>query len=138
MESIHLNVNCDGCGKGPIQGVRYKCTVCKNFDYCETCEATKDHPHAFLKIHEHGQAPKAIYTVINEDMPAKEVDGEVDQKELKVEEKKKLTPEMLAAGMIKWSECIAEWGQKAISEQQNVTNLVRLEEIAQMDPETMR
>ena len=47
---VHQNVRCVGCGMFPIIGVRYKCTVNKNFDFCENCEATKDHPYAFLKI----------------------------------------------------------------------------------------
>ena len=34
----HTNVACDGCDMSPIVGVRYKCIVCKNFDYCEVCE----------------------------------------------------------------------------------------------------
>ncbi len=32
------NVACDGCGVHPIIGIRYKCSVCENFDYCEMCE----------------------------------------------------------------------------------------------------
>jgi len=48
--SVHQGVKCDGCGVKPIVGVRYKCSICHNFDYCEKCEETVDHPHAFLKI----------------------------------------------------------------------------------------
>ncbi len=47
---IHENVYCDGCEVGPIVGVRYKCTVCRNFDFCSKCESFLDHEHAFLKI----------------------------------------------------------------------------------------
>jgi len=47
---IHSYVTCDGCGVKPIVGVRYKCSVCDDFDYCEVCEATKEHAHEFLKI----------------------------------------------------------------------------------------
>ena len=35
---IHFGVKCDGCGKFPIVGCRYKCAVCDDFDYCEDCE----------------------------------------------------------------------------------------------------
>lgn len=77
-QSVHMRVECDGCGVAPITGPRYKCTVCKNFDYCEKCEQTKAHPHAFLKINNPEQAPRAMFTVVNEDMPAN-VDGEVDE-----------------------------------------------------------
>lgn len=46
----HTGVVCDGCGMAPIVGVRYKCSVCPNFDFCRGCEESKDHEHAFLKI----------------------------------------------------------------------------------------
>ena len=51
-EVIHKNVRCDGCKKYPITGIRYKCTICHNFHYCEDCEKkfNKEHNHPFLKI----------------------------------------------------------------------------------------
>ena len=40
---IHKNIRCDGCGMHPLVGIRYKCKVCDDFDYCESCyEANKD------------------------------------------------------------------------------------------------
>jgi hypothetical protein len=50
----------------PIIGVRYKCSVRPDFDYCENCEATKAHEYAFLKIKRAGQAPKVIVTAIDD------------------------------------------------------------------------
>ena len=47
---IHQNVTCDGCKKSPIIGNRYKCTVCYDYDFCEECESTVDHHHAFIKF----------------------------------------------------------------------------------------
>jgi hypothetical protein len=41
---------CNNCSLTPIIGVRYKCTVCPNFDFCEACEKTCDHAHPFIKI----------------------------------------------------------------------------------------
>jgi hypothetical protein len=67
---VHENVECDGCGVCPIIGARFKCSVRKDFDYCANCEATKDHEYAMLKINRPEQCPKAIFTVIGEDMPA--------------------------------------------------------------------
>jgi len=48
---IHVGVSCDGCGVSPIEGVRYKCQVCDNYDLCEKCEAKNEHPatHILLK-----------------------------------------------------------------------------------------
>jgi len=48
--SVHTVVRCDGCDVFPIVGIRYKCHTCRDFDYCEKCEATKDHPHPFIKL----------------------------------------------------------------------------------------
>ena len=50
----HTGVKCQGCKKEPIIGIRYKCSVCPNYNLCENCEKeneeTDGHPHIFLKI----------------------------------------------------------------------------------------
>lgn len=48
--TVHNGVSCDGCSKYPIVGIRYKCSICPDFDFCEECESKVDHPHEFLKI----------------------------------------------------------------------------------------
>jgi len=47
----HHHVNCNSCGL-PIVGLRYKCVVCIEYDLCEKCEATTNHPidHPLMKI----------------------------------------------------------------------------------------
>lgn len=45
---IHDNVECDGCGVGPIVGFRYKCVQCSNFDLCQRCEAAHKHPEHLM------------------------------------------------------------------------------------------
>ena len=47
---VHNNIICDGCNEGPIIGIRYKCTVCYDFDLCENCEEILDHQHPLVKI----------------------------------------------------------------------------------------
>ena len=66
-EVTHTNVSCDGCGVVPIKGLRYKCSVCKDFDYCAGCEERLGHEHAFLKIKEDGGAPDVMITMLNEE-----------------------------------------------------------------------
>ena len=39
--NVHKGITCDGCGRDNIEGIRYKCAVCADFDYCEECEASK-------------------------------------------------------------------------------------------------
>lgn len=49
---IHYGVICDIC-EGPINGVRYKCSSCYDFDLCESCESkpnSHDPTHILLKI----------------------------------------------------------------------------------------
>lgn len=60
---VHPRVTCDGCGVHPMVGVRYKCTICHDFDFCEQCEATKPHPHAWIKIDHPSKAPKFLFAV---------------------------------------------------------------------------
>jgi len=52
---IHHGVSCDECGMKPIEGVRYKCLRCPNFDLCSKCEEKNQHPsdHTLLKLKEH-------------------------------------------------------------------------------------
>ena len=66
---IHHNVECDGCGIAPIRGIRYKCSICKDFDYCETCEERLGHEHPFLKIKKAGGAPDVMIAMVNENAP---------------------------------------------------------------------
>lgn len=35
---FHPNVFCNGC-EGRVYGVRYKCTVCQDYDLCSRCKA---------------------------------------------------------------------------------------------------
>lgn len=81
---IHEGVTCDSCGQVPILGPRYKCSVCENFDFCTTCEATKGHQHPFIKIRAPGVKPARIVTVIEEERRVEEP-----------EKKRKVVPEPL-------------------------------------------
>lgn len=65
-DEYHYNVVCDGCGMSPIKGIRYKCSVMKDFDYCEKCEETKDHPYAFIKIKPGEKAPAIMITAVDD------------------------------------------------------------------------
>lgn len=58
--TVHHQVTCDGCKASPIQGIRYKCSVCADFDFCDKCEAERQHGHPFLKIRKPEQAPAFI------------------------------------------------------------------------------
>lgn len=78
---VHQNVACDGCNVSPIVGVRFKCSICKNFDFCAMCEERRAHDHAFLKIYKPQQVPKTMFTVINEDMPNAKADIEQQMNE---------------------------------------------------------
>jgi len=71
---VHSAVRCDGCDIEPIRGTRFKCTVCENFDYCETCEDkyTESHKHPFLKIRKPENAPLQITCILKD--PVEEVE----------------------------------------------------------------
>ena len=57
---VHRRVVCDGCNVGPIRGIRFKCAVCPDFDFCENCEKKVKHPHPFLQIRHPRQSPASI------------------------------------------------------------------------------
>ena len=48
----HSGTVCNGCGLFNIQGVRYKCVQCGDFDFCEQCFEDKKniHGHPFYKL----------------------------------------------------------------------------------------
>jgi next-to-BRCA1 protein 1 len=44
VEMMHRQIFCDGCN-GCVQGIRWTCATCKDFDYCQSCYATRLHSH---------------------------------------------------------------------------------------------
>jgi hypothetical protein len=50
--TVHHGIVCDGCQTTPIVGTRYKCTICPDFDLCESCEAKGAHQaeHPLVKL----------------------------------------------------------------------------------------
>lgn len=66
-QAVHTNVECDGCGVNPIVGIRYKCTVRKNYDLCAKCEDRVDQEHPMLKITQPGGAPDVMITMLDEE-----------------------------------------------------------------------
>jgi hypothetical protein len=52
MNYVHRGVMCNGCRVQPIQGIRYSCANCPDYDLCEDCEANQIHikTHIFYKV----------------------------------------------------------------------------------------
>ncbi|KAF2723826.1 hypothetical protein K431DRAFT_282520 [Polychaeton citri CBS 116435] len=48
----HRGIACEECGAMPIQGIRYHCLNCPDFDLCSVCESRTVHipTHVFAKI----------------------------------------------------------------------------------------
>lgn len=67
---VHIHVQCDLCGKRNIEGSRFKCAVCHDYDLCEACEAKAEHAHPMLKIRHPGMNPVKIITILDEDGPS--------------------------------------------------------------------
>jgi len=49
--AVHVGVTCNKCKVSPIEGTRFKCQICDDFDMCETCERKNEHPfdHPLIK-----------------------------------------------------------------------------------------
>lgn len=53
IDVIHYGVTCDNCNTQNIQGFRYKCTECPDFDLCAVCEAKGTHSqHNMMRMAE--------------------------------------------------------------------------------------
>ena len=68
---IHKHIICEGCAMIPIVGIRYKCKVCNNFNYCENCynKNPANHTHEFEKIEKpinDDQIPDKISNLLNQ------------------------------------------------------------------------
>ena len=56
---LHIGVQCDECQASPVQGVRYKCQRCEDYDLCFSCyhnEDIHDLDHSFIQICRHVQS----------------------------------------------------------------------------------
>jgi hypothetical protein len=70
-ENLHLDFSCNLCGENPIKGIRYKCSVCKDFDICRKCEESfsNSHQHPFIKIRNTQCNPAFIKTITFDNLP---------------------------------------------------------------------
>lgn len=52
MEQVHSGVKCDGCGRQPLVGIRWKCGNCADYDLCTSCLQSSPHDptHVFVRI----------------------------------------------------------------------------------------
>lgn len=50
--TLHRGISCNICNANPLNGVRFKCLNCVDYDVCSRCEPTCDHDltHVFVKI----------------------------------------------------------------------------------------
>ena len=48
----HESIVCNGCKKSAIMGIRWKCSVCVDYDLCHLCymNDTHDTQHTFLRF----------------------------------------------------------------------------------------
>jgi hypothetical protein len=55
-EQVHTGITCDQCGMSPIRGIRYRCSVCADYDLCGNCvqnpieSGRHESTHYFLRI----------------------------------------------------------------------------------------
>lgn len=54
--TTHESIKCDSCYAEPIEGIRYKCSICCDYDICQKCEESTHHEHALIKI-KHSNQP---------------------------------------------------------------------------------
>lgn len=52
VKTVHKGVRCDNCNKNPLEGRRFKCLQCSDYDLCEACEALNEHRHPMIRFSE--------------------------------------------------------------------------------------
>jgi len=50
------SIDCAACGKHPIEGIRFFCPVCENFNVCGVCESSLSHQHPVVKVKDYQKA----------------------------------------------------------------------------------
>ena len=60
-KSVHYGIICDACEQGPIEGTRFKCFQCADYDLCEKCEPNHHKEHLMVRITD----PKVSANAIN-------------------------------------------------------------------------
>ena len=76
---MHRGVICDGCNR-PVCGIRYKCVICPDFDYCEECEKKlhKEHSHPMVQISRPDMKLHSIKGELKEEYKMENQDEHID------------------------------------------------------------
>ena len=67
-EIRHKHFICDICGMSPIIGIRYKCSLCFDYDLCFYCEEEFGHNHPLIKLRNPQKNTKKVYRMEREVM----------------------------------------------------------------------
>ena len=64
---IHYGIKCNKCDCENIEGIRYLCGVCSDYNLCQKCEEKcgKDHGHPLLKLRNPDYAPKFFECILS-------------------------------------------------------------------------
>lgn len=84
-EIAHPDSICADCFISPIKGIRYKCCVCLNHDYCSACELYHPHPMYMLKSAETILRPESAHKRVI--MPEAPMQSENPQKQPSIQAK---------------------------------------------------
>ena len=88
-KTIHKGIVCSKCGKINIEGIRYKCTQCPNFNLCEICEDNFNHniKHIMIKMRYPAKNESELVSRINRNISYKNKDMNynLEPKEFKME-----------------------------------------------------
>ena len=74
--NVHKGIKCSNCGMENIVGIRYKCTICPNFNLCEICEENIEHDedHVLLKIKDPIISEEILEKKINDSLVIIDID----------------------------------------------------------------
>ena len=88
-KTIHKGIVCNKCGKINLEGIRYKCAQCPNFNLCEKCEDNFNHniKHIMVKMRYPAKDESELVSRINRNISYKNKDMNynLEPKEFKME-----------------------------------------------------
>ncbi|KAL6077114.1 hypothetical protein QOT17_002420 [Balamuthia mandrillaris] len=101
LEEVHEKIVCDGCNVGPIVGPCYRCTVCKDFHFCQRCHKKQQRGQLEALRRQRGRRDSASLMLLETNTSNKDEDEEEEEEEVEKDEEPLLLHNVLHS-FVRW------------------------------------